>query len=65
MAHDDKTPVTFILPDGDNVALVTWSYISDKLSGVIDPLATSISLINQSLTAIDTKLDDWIKKDNS
>ena len=65
MTHDDKTPVTFILPDGDNVALVTWSYISDKLSGVIDPLVTSISRINQSLTAIDTKLDDWIKKDNS
>ena len=60
---DDKVPVTFKLPDGDEVSLVTWAYIAHKLNEELTPLVNSIDQINKSLSTIDTKLSEWTNED--
>ena len=35
MARDEKTPVTFILPDNDSVALIPWAYVVDKFNSIL------------------------------
>jgi hypothetical protein len=60
MARDDNTPLTFQLPDGDNVALITWGYVVSKLEEVLTPTLDSIEIINISLEKIDNKLSQWV-----
>jgi len=56
-------PVTFKLPDDDEVALVPWEYIIDRLTLDLEPINDMLKNINTSLTAIDTKLSGWIEED--
>ena len=57
---DDRTPMTFELPDGDLVTIPTWAFIIDRLGSDLRPTIDQLLLINTALQAIDTKLDDWI-----
>ena len=59
MARDDKKPLTFILPDGDDVSLITWQYVVSKLEESLGPVLDKIELINESLTMIDEILYVW------
>lgn len=59
-ARDPKVPVTFDLPDDDHVALITWEFVVDKCETILGGIIDSISLMNNDLTRIDTKLSEWI-----
>jgi len=60
LSIDDRTCATFETPDGDIFQLTTWSFIIDRLQQNLTPTLEQLTLINTALTAIDTKLDDWI-----
>ena len=59
---DDKLPVTFMLPDGDQVALVTWAYIVDKVTTQLTPIVNALGKTNEHLAKIDEKLDEWTEQ---
>lgn len=63
MARDEKTPVTFILPDNDSVALIPWAYVVDKFNSILKEPLDNIELINKDLQRIDAKLDQWLNSD--
>lgn len=65
MARDEKTPVTFILPDNDSVALIPWAYVVDKFNSILKEPLDNIELINKDLQRIDAKLDQWLNPENS
>ena len=56
MARDEKTPVTFILPDNDSVALIPWAYVVDKFNSILKEPLDNIELITKDLERIDTHL---------
>ena len=56
MARDEKTPVTFILPDNDSVALIPWAYVVDKFNSILEEPLDNIEIINKDLERIDTHL---------
>ena len=56
MARDEKTPVTFILPDNDSVALIPWVYVVDKFNSILKEPLDNIEIINKDLERIDTHL---------
>ena len=56
MARDQKIPVTFVLPDGDNVSLITWEFVLDKLQKNLNPTVTKLDEINNHLKQIDDRL---------
>lgn len=60
--RDDSQPVVFELPDGDRVALVTWSYIMKKLDTELNTTITSIASINEYLKRINSRVDVWLKE---
>lgn len=60
MARDQKTPVTFKLPD-DQVSLITWEFVLDKLESALKEPLLSLELINQDLNRIDEKIASWAK----
>lgn len=60
--RDDSQPVVFELPDGDQVALVTWSYIMKKLDTELNTTITSIASINEYLKRINSRVDVWLKE---
>ena len=60
MARDEKTPVTFILPDNDSVALIPWAYVVDKFNSILKEPLDNIELINKDLERIDTHLDTLV-----
>ena len=62
MARDEKTPVTFILPDNDSVALIPWAYVVDKFNTILQSPNDNMELINKDLERIDAKLDQWLKE---
>ena len=59
--RDDKTPVTFKTPDGDVIQLLTWAGIVDKLEYLLLPIIASETSINESLSTINNKLDEWVE----
>lgn len=65
MARDEKTPVTFVLPDNDSVALIPWAYVVDKFNSILKEPLDNIELINKDLQRIDAKLDQWLNPENS
>lgn len=65
MARDEKTPVTFVLPDNDSVALIPWAYVVDKFDTILKEPLDNIELINKDLQRIDAKLDQWLNPENS
>ena len=60
MARDEKTPVTFILPDNDSVALIPWAYVVDKFNSILKEPLDNIELINKDLERIDTHLSTLV-----
>ena len=64
-SRDDRKPATFKTPEGDIIKCMTWAGIADKLAYLLEPIITIQTNINESLTAIDNKLDDWIPVDNN
>ena len=64
MARDEKTPVTFVLPDNDSVALIPWAYVVDKFNSILKEPLDNIELINKDLQRIDAKLDQWLNPEN-
>lgn len=61
MARDPKTPVTFVLPDNDSVALIPWAYVVAKFDEILKSPLDDIELINKDLERIDTKLGTWLE----
>lgn len=60
MARDPKTPVTFMLPDNDTVAVIPWAYVVDKFNNILQSPNDNMELINKDLERIDAKLDQWL-----
>lgn len=60
MARDQKIPVTFTLPDGDVVSLITWEFVLDKLQQNLNPTVTKLGEINNHLKQIDNRLAEMI-----
>ena len=60
MARDQKIPVTFTLPDGDVVSLITWEFVLDKLQKNLNPTVTKLDEINNHLKQIDDRLAEMI-----
>ena len=60
MARDQKIPVTFTLPDGDVVSLITWEFVLDKLQQNLNPTVTKLGEINNHLKQIDDRLAEMI-----
>lgn len=63
MARDPKIPLTFDLPDNDQVALITWEYVVDKFDNIFGDVVNNVSLINGDLKRITTKLDEFIESE--
>lgn len=62
MARDQKIPVTFKLPDGDVVSLITWEFVLDKLQQNLNPTVTKLGEINNHLKQIDDRLAEMIEE---
>ncbi len=62
MARDPKTPVTFMLPDNDTVAVIPWAYVVDKFNTILQSPNDNMELINKDLERIDAKLDQWLEE---
>jgi len=62
MARNNKNPLTFLLPDGEKVSLVTWEYVVDKLTNELGDIIDTTEKINDNLSEIDEILDNWINK---
>lgn len=62
MARDPKTPVTFVLPDNDTVAVIPWAYVVDKFNTILQSPNDNMELINKDLERIDAKLDQWLEE---
>lgn len=62
MARDQKIPVTFVLPDGDVVSLITWEFVLDKLQKNLNPTVTKLDEINNHLKQIDDRLAEMIEE---
>jgi hypothetical protein len=50
----------FKLPDDDEVALVPWEYIIDRLTEDLTPLVQELSTTNTALKTIDDTLQSWL-----
>lgn len=59
MPRDDSKPVTFLLLDG-SVDLITWAFVLNELDKRLAPMFGNLEAINNALTIIDNKLDDWV-----
>lgn len=62
MARDPKTPVTFMLPDNDTIAVIPWAYVVDKFNTILQSPNDNMELINKDLERIDAKLDQWLEE---
>ena len=58
--RDDKIPVGFVLPDGDNAEVVTWAYVEDKLDKELADTLNQLDSINTQLGRIETRIDEWL-----
>lgn len=59
-AREEKTPVHFDLPDGDQVDLIPWAYVVDKSNTILSGIISNLASINEDLTRIDNKIQTWI-----
>ena len=57
---DRNRPMRFKLPDDDEVALVPWEYIIDRLTEDLTPLVQELSTTNTALKSIDDTLQSWL-----
>lgn len=59
-ARDNTIPVTFELPDGDTVDLITWDFVLKKLDEELAEAFALISDNNTQLGRIDARIDEWL-----
>jgi hypothetical protein len=57
---DVNRPVTFNLPDDDQVQLIPWGYVLERLQANLETTLGYLSSTNTYLSNIDTKLQYWI-----
>lgn len=60
----DKTPVQFILPDGDTAAVVTWPFVIDRLEQNLNPIIDELTLSNNHLKRINDAIERMIEPDH-
>lgn len=67
MANGDNNtkPLRFDLPDGDQVDLITWPYVLDRIQDAIETITATLAVENTSLQAIDDKLVSWIEEEET
>lgn len=53
-------PVTFNLPDDDQVQLVPWGYILERVNANLETTLGYLTSENKYLTDIDNKLSEWL-----
>jgi len=59
-ARDNTIPVTFELPDGDTVDLITWDFVLKKLDEEMAETLAYLSNNNTQLTRIENRIDEWL-----
>lgn len=59
-ARDNTIPVTFELPDGDTVDLITWDFVLKKLEEEMAETLAYLSDNNTQLSRIDARIDEWL-----
>ena len=62
---DPKQPLTFELPDGNTVNLITWDYVEDRLDRELSPVVTDLESINTQLGRIEDRIDQWLEEQSS
>jgi hypothetical protein len=60
---DRNRPMRFKLPDKDDVSLVPWEYIIDRLTEDLTPFTQELLTMNTALKSIDDTLQSWIDGD--
>ena len=59
-ARDNTIPVTFELPDGDVVELITWDFVLKKLDEEMAETLAYIADNNVQLKRIEDRIDEWL-----
>lgn len=59
-ARDNTIPVTFELPDGDTVDLITWDFVLKKLDEEMAETLAYLSDNNEQLARIENRVDEWL-----
>lgn len=59
-ARDNTIPVTFELPDGDTVDLITWDFVLKKLDEEMAETLAYLTDNNDQLTRIENRIDEWL-----
>lgn len=59
-ARDNTIPVTFELPDGDTVDLITWDFVLKKLDEEMAETLAYLTDNNTQLRRIETRIDEWL-----
>ena len=62
---NNTKPLRFDLPDGDQVDLITWPYVLDRIQEAIETITATLAVENTSLQAIDDKLVSWIAEEET
>lgn len=62
---NNTKPLRFDLPDGDQVDLITWPYVLDRIQEAIETITATLAVENTSLQAIDDKLVSWIEEEET
>jgi hypothetical protein len=60
MARNQETPVTFMLPDNDQVDLITWEFVLKQLDDLTATTLEKMMQSNTHLKNIANKLESFI-----
>ena len=60
MARNQETPVTFMLPDNDQVNLITWEFVLKQLDELTDTTLGKMEQSNTHLKNIADKLETFV-----
>lgn len=61
MARNKETPLTFNLPDGDSVQLVTWEFILNQLNDSMSGVLAKMEESNGHLDEIAKRLEEFVE----
>lgn len=59
MARNQETPLTFNLPDGDSVQLITWEFVLKQFDELTRSTFDKMAASNGHLENIAKKLEEW------
>lgn len=63
MARNQETPLTFNLPDGDSVQLITWEFVLKQFDELTRSTFDKMAASNGHLENIAKKLEEWASDD--